>query len=88
MLLTPRSLWHECDHSSHFKSHLKKELPGKTKIENKCFACDFDIDCIDKPGSILSFYFPKSYPNPLLDCAYSVQKAEFNPFSQRGPPVL
>lgn len=80
-MLTPRSLWHDCDHE-HSYSH-------ETKIEkDDCFACDFGLGFIDNTKGA-SFQIPLqkiALVNVSVESFVSDQ--HFNLFSHRGPPQV
>lgn len=82
MVLTPRELWHDCDHQHH-----EIENSDQDHFEQKdCFACDYHLGIIDQP--VLSFFsFGTKQFNQQVILGKSVFiKREFQQFSHRGPP--
>ncbi len=88
VVLSPRSIWHDCksDSHSHYTSSKDK---SKVHFEQKnCFACDYDLGFIDQP-EIFSISFSKKQFNKfnqLLNTQYEVSK--FDLFLKRGPPII
>ncbi len=88
VVLTPRSLWHDCDTETHSHYSTSNEK-SKVHFEQKdCFACDYDLGFIDQPK-----YFQISFPkiqfhkyNQLLKAQYIASKFDF--FLKRGPPLM
>ena len=87
VLVTPRILWHNCEHTEHQIINEKNDSHAVIKLENKsCFACDFDLGFVDRPGSIVSFSFLKFYPKNIEKPLITATKIVLPLFSQRGPP--
>ena len=87
VLVTPRTLWHNCEHTEHQIQKKNNDSQTKTKLENKsCFACDFDLGFVDQPGSIVSFDFKKFYPKTVEKPILTASKIVLPLFSKRGPP--
>jgi hypothetical protein len=89
VLVTPRTLWHECEHTTHSHSTNSKDPHSLNHIEKKsCFACDFDLGFVDQPGSVLSFAFEKFFPKSIEKPFITAYKTELPHFSERGPPRI
>ena len=87
VLVTPRTLWHNCEHTTHSHSSSSKDPHSLNHIEKKsCFACDFDLGFVDQPGSIVSFAFKKFYPKTVEKPLLTASKIVLPLFSKRGPP--
>ncbi len=82
-VLTPRSLWHDCDDHKTIVSN----NPDETIAQDDCFVCEYDLGTIEKPAFVV-FHFNKiSYPiaNELPVKNYFRSSIEY--FSRRGPPM-
>lgn len=85
VLLTPRSIWHECEHHDLEHKHSSNE---QTYDQNDCFACDFDLGIISQP-SFIQFIFEKNvYVNRTYTAFSLFTKDKFQHFSHRGPPTV
>ena len=75
VLLSPRSLWHECKH--HVDTNVTKD-----KMESgSCFVCDYDLTTASLP---FSFKF-KANPNRLQEIIVLASSAKIGKFiSQHG----
>jgi hypothetical protein len=83
VVLTPRELWHECDH------HHDIENSNEIHFENgDCFACDFGLGFIDQPHYFFFSFTKILFDNNLVFSVSNYFKSEFHLFSHRGPPVL
>lgn len=82
-MLTPRELWHECDH------HHDIENSNETHFENgDCFACDFGLGFIDQPIVFTYHYFKTSYAQFDVSLSSFYLNKGFDHFSHRGPPII
>jgi len=89
VLVTPRTLWHNCEHTEHQIKKEKYDSHTVIKLENKsCFACDFDLGFVNQPGSIFSFSFKKFYPKSIEKPLITANKVVLPLFSKRGPPRI
>ena len=88
VLLTPRTIWHDCDQDSH--SHISKNdhLKHDFKFKGKCYACDFSIDFMEI--NQFEFYHFKPQPFALNQIQFESFKHTvlFRSFSHRGPPIV
>ena len=88
VLLTPRTIWHDCDQDSH--SHISKNdhLEHDFKFKGKCYACDFSIDFMEIHD--FQIYHFKSQPIALNQVHFESFKHAvlFRSFSHRGPPIV
>lgn len=84
VLLTPRIVWHDCEHEDH---HHEIEQNSETHAEqDNCFVCEFDLGFISQPV-IASFYFEGPvYPNQKDSQTFKLFLQSFDSFSRRGPP--
>jgi len=88
VLVTPRTIWHNCNQESHTHHSKDEHSSQDLKIEKKCFACDFSIDFLTINTSSLYHYKPKP---SVLSCSLFEsfkQSISFQSFSHRGPPVF
>ena len=83
VLLTPRSIWHECDHDD---EHSEWSF-GHDHLEKKCYACDYDMDAALQPVSYKMAVIPPNYyvRQELVEHLVSLFPVE-NDFL-RGPPA-
>jgi len=89
VLVTPRTLWHNCEHTEHQIKKEKYDSHTVIKLENKsCFACDFDLGFVNQPGSIFSFSFKKFYTKSIEKPLITANKVVLPLFSKRGPPRI
>ncbi len=89
VLVTPRTLWHNCEHPVH--SHVTKndDPHSVNHLEKKsCFACDFDLGLADQPTQIVSFFTPKKHVNRTNELISSIENSAFTLFNKRGPPTV
>lgn len=84
MVLTPRELWHDCDHH-----HQEIENSHQDHFEQKeCFACDFDLGIIDQPVFCFFSFGTQQYDKHIVYGKSSFLKRKFQQFSHRGPPLV
>ncbi len=89
VLVTPRTFWHNCEHSIHSHSSTSKDPHTFNHIEKKsCFACDFDLGFVDQPTSILVFKFQRNYCFKISHISYGVNPETIDLFSSRAPPII
>ena len=89
VLVTPRTFWHNCEHSIHSHSSTSKDPHSLNHIEKKsCFACDFDLGFVDQPSSILVFKFQPIYFTKIRQNRYTIIAESINLFSDRAPPII
>lgn len=91
VLLTPRSFWHECsdDHSENHSTEVSDHDHSdshEAHFDEKCFACEYDMDVVTQP---LSFNYRFQQPNyfltqELAQNLVSLQRVETD--CLRGPP--
>jgi hypothetical protein len=89
VLVTPRTLWHNCEHTTHSHSSSSKDPHSLNHIEKKsCFACDFDLGFIDQPN-LISYVVQKQYFPLNVKVLFSKYiSSTFDNFSHRGPPIV
>ena len=89
VLVTPRTFWHNCEHSIHSHTSTSKDPHSLNHIEKKsCFACDFDLGFIDQPSSILVFKFKRNYCSETIQSHFKVNTETIDLFSGRAPPII
>jgi hypothetical protein len=81
VLLTPRKIWHDCDHHKVIDSseiHFDKD---------ECYACDFSLSVVSQP-QVFTYYFIKAYFTKFdLTLSSLYFKKKFEHFPHRGPPT-
>lgn len=82
VLLTPRTIWHECeDHHDHNDA-------VSTHFEKKCYACDYDMNAAEEPVYFSPNFFTAFYPKQK-DVRVNVRPIEFvRTHLLRGPPIV
>jgi hypothetical protein len=85
VLLTPRTVWHECKHHDLEHHHASNE---QTFDQNDCFACDFDLGIISQPTFIRFIFDKVVYVDQTYTAFSFFTKDKFQQFSHRGPPTV
>ena len=89
VLVTPRTFWHNCEHSIHSHSSTSKDPHSLNHIEKKsCFACDFDLGFVDQPTSIVFFKFKRNYCFEIPQIRFDTIAETINLSSGRAPPII
>jgi hypothetical protein len=85
VLLTPRELWHDCDH--HVVHHEKSS--SKSVIDQKdCFACDLELGVCSGPQTPL-FFTDRNYPfDQFIFNEMSFEEGVCLLQTLRGPPQI
>jgi hypothetical protein len=81
VLLTPRDLWHDCDHDHSVQSSHEKKID-----KDDCFACDYGLGVIAATSDFnhIPFYNKLALKNNLVESHLSDER--FYLFLHRGPP--
>lgn len=83
VLLSPREIWHDCDHEDEHTEWSQDHA----SFEKKCYACDYDMDAALQPVSFKLSVIP---PNYYVSQEYAEHLTDLFPVEQdflRGPPA-
>jgi hypothetical protein len=84
-LLVPREWIHACEH---YHAHELHDDFDSENVEGDCFACDYDLDVVEKGAEALAFNSTTNsalIPGVLLE---GPKDKDFVAFLQRGPPMI
>ena len=90
MLLTPRDIWHECEHHAvehHVLDHHHSSTYQSFEDGN-CNVCDFDLGFITRPSFVHFTYDKQVFVNRTYTAYSLYTKDKFQQFSHRGPPTV
>jgi len=85
VLLTPRTIWHECSNHTNEEHHSTHE---QTFDQNDCFVCDFELSIGAQPSFIWFIFEKQDFVNRTYTAFSLFTKDKFQQFSHRGPPVV
>jgi len=89
VLVTPRTLWHNCEHDEHQVKKENNDGVSKIKSSSKsCFTCEFDLGFVDQPNEIVSFSFLKFFALSSDKPIITNSSLELLLPSKRGPPTV
>lgn len=86
VVLTPRSIWHDCDHEDDF--HVENDSTTFKNHSQKCLVCDFDLSFESPIYTAFEINFAAPFVN---DFVYNPKKISLDPIQgnlKRGPPVV
>lgn len=90
VLLTPRDIWHECEHHAveHHDMDPHHSSTDPSFEDGNCNVCDFDLGFVTRP-SFVQFTFDKQvFVNRLYTVFSFFTKDKFQQFTHRGPPTV
>ena len=83
VLLTPRTVWHDCHHDD---EHMEVS-DNHTHLEKKCYACDYDMDAALEPVSFRLAVIPPDYYTQQEVVEHLVDLFRVDDDFLRGPPA-
>jgi hypothetical protein len=97
VLLTPRDIWHDCDHDHEYdhsertaffstdENHSASDAPQS--IEDDCFACDFDLGFFTHNQPQFLTLLERCHCENAVRILSRFKEDPNYSFSLRGPPV-
>ena len=90
VLLTPRDIWHECEHHAveHHEMDHQHSSTNQSFEDGNCNVCDFDLGIISQPTFIRFIFDKVVYVDQTYTAFSFFTKDKFQQFSHRGPPTV
>jgi len=88
VLLTPRSLWHDCTHEVEVSNHQKSSGFTFDKKVSTCDFCDYDLSLSEEPYQVLSIKQQISFVEKPSSLSSIYIPYFDNQELRRGPPAL